>query len=230
MALGLSDSALLVPPSRLGRVLRDQRHALERSISEVSDSSLLSEALLEDAEQGRARLDDAILEELASAYEIDVQRLAPQRAELVIDLEEGWLSVSEQHMVSEQPIAVNEPDVLTRYLALVYALREIPAGTPVPLRDLDVAVLSHALDIDRDDVAGELTGLMTTGSRTVEATASTLRERIIVPLAGILVGITAIGGLVLVRPEPAVTVGDDIPVDIGDAVMIANPNALQIER
>lgn len=224
MSMGTSDSALLVPPSRLGRVLREQRHNLSLSIDEVSDASQVSPALLEDAEQGRAKLDEKLLETLAAAYDIDVQRLTPQRAELIIDLEEGWMSASEQQ------IAVGGADVLTRYLALLYTLREIPSGTAIPLRDLDVGVLAHALEADRTDIESELNGLMTKSPAQVDSVSSSLRNRIVVPLAGILVGITAIGGLVLVRAEPTVAVADEVPVDIGDAIMIANPTADQTQR
>ncbi len=224
MSSGFSDSALLVPPSRLGRVLRDQRAGLGRSIVELSKATNLSAALLEDAEQGRARLDDSLLETLAAAYEIDVERLTPQRSELIIDLDEGWISASDHQ------VAVGDDDVLARYLALVYALREMAPGTPVPLRELDVGVLAHALGSERVNIESQLTSMMTTSSSAVTGASRGLRERIVVPLAGILVGVTAVGGLVLVRSEPVATIGDEIPLDIGDAVMIAGPGEDQVER
>lgn len=224
MSSGFSDSALLVPPSRLGRVLRDQRAGLGHSIVELSAASNLSAELLEDAEQGRALLDEPLLECLAAAYDLDVERLAPQRAELVIDLDEGWIAASDYQ------VAVGEDDVLSRYLALVYALREIVPGTPIPLRDLDVGVLAHALGSERANIETQLTTMMTTRSSEVTGASRGLRERIVVPLAGILVGVTAIGGLVMVRSEPVATIGDDIPLDIGDAVMISGPGENQVER
>lgn len=224
MSTGLTDSALLVPPSRLGRVLRDQREHLDRSIVDLADATGLSAALLEDAEKGRAQLGEELLHDLAIGYEIDIERLTPQRSELVIDLDEGWLAASGHE------VAVGGGDVLTRYLALIYTLREIPAGTPVPIRDLDIGVLAHALDTDRGRIENDLDAMMTKRADEVSATSRGLRDRIVVPLAGILVGVTAIGGLVLVRSEPAVTTSDEIPVDIGDAAMIASPGSQQVER
>ncbi len=230
MSQGFTDSALLVPPSRLGRVLRDQRQHRDLSIAELSDVSELSTELLEDAEQGRARLDEKLLDELASAYQIDVAELAPQRAELVIDLDEGWISSTGRRVKIDRADEADEADVLTRYLALVYTLREVPMGSQIPLRDLDVGVLAHALEAQRNEIERELTGLMNASPGQLEAVGSSLRKRIVVPLAGILVGVTAMGGLVLVKAESSVSVGDEVPVDIGDAVMIANPDAAQTER
>lgn len=213
---------------RLGRMLREQRQESGQTLMELADQAgNLPVALLEDAEAGRASLDEATLQQISALYDLPVSELAPQRAELIIDLDEGVLSINDKSM---QTFGTSTDQVLTRYLALVYSLRDLPAGAEVPLRNLDVGVLAHALEAERIAVANRLGELMTHDGDQVDDLRGSLRRKLVVPVAGILVGVTAIGGLVLVKAQPVATVNDDIPVEIGDAVMIAEPGADQTER
>ncbi len=224
----MSDAALLVPPVRLGRLLRNRRVDRSLSLTELSrEPGGLSIALLEDIEQGRAPLDEQTIAVVASLYDIDANALAPQRSELIIDLEEGLLSLGEHRSV----IANSPSDqVLAKYLAIVYALRDLPNGSEIPIRQLDVGVLAHALEAERSAVEDELNSLMTEQTNVVEAVGAKIRRRLVVPIAGIFVGLTAVGGLVLVAAEPQPATSEEIPLDIGDAVMIANPGAEQVGR
>ena len=113
--------------------------------------------------------------------------------------------------VGEARARIDDTDpqqLLTNYLALVYSLRGLPVGTPIPLRFGDVAVLADALRIDQREVSSTL-GKMIVGTDEVREHARGLRRRLVVPVAGILVGLTAAGGLLLVRSDRAGSHGAD---------------------
>ncbi len=224
----MDEAALLIPPVRLGRLLRQRRIDKGLAVGAICANAgrQLSEALVEDIENGSATLDAATLALVADAYDISLSAMSPQRAELIIDLDEGVIAARD-HRLGLETAATEE--VLTRYLALVYTLRELPIGTEVPLRMLDVGVLSQALEIGSDSVCAELRTLMTAEVEKVAKVESVVRRKLVVPLAGILVGATALGGLVLVRADPA-PAADGQSVDIIDAVVINHPGATQIAR
>lgn len=197
---GADHRPAIVPPTRLGRLLRETREARGESLDDVA--ARLGEGataeLLTAVEGGSYDLTDRDVAILSDAYGLKTRELVPARSRLVIDLEEGTVSAGEQ----VRAFATDEPDqVLTRYLSLVYALRGLPPGTPVPLRDLDLAVLGQALRMGAGEVEARLVGLMQDPEQQVGATTRDLRRRLVVPAAGLLVAVTAVGALVLVTRD-----------------------------
>ncbi|MCU0274209.1 MAG: helix-turn-helix domain-containing protein [Acidimicrobiales bacterium] len=229
----------LVPPLRLGRLLRSRRETAGRSLGDLAAQGPgVSVALLEDIEAGRVDLSEAELARIAPLYEVDLAHVLPQRMQLVIDLDAGRLSVTGADASGVLLPGEEAEQVLVRYLALLYALRGMPVGTPLPLRRLDLDVLADALALRTDEVHDRLRDLMLQSDDRVRQSARGLRRRLVVPLAGILVAVTAAGSLLFVAEDGVAPVGgmlepsavvtvDEAPlegvepveVELGDAVV-----------
>jgi len=239
-------SADLIPPVRLGRLLRQRRQDLGWSQAELASLHGLDVADLDAVEAGVALIDEGTVALVESVYGIAHRSIVPQRAELVIDVDEGTIAAAE-HQV-DLGGATHGEQVLTRYVALVYALRGLPVGSTITFRDIDLAVLGRALDADTGGVEERLHAMVSEHRPELWNTASVFRRAAVVPVAGLLVGLTAIGGLVLVQrsagapavhdPPPADQVGLTLGVDgapahpslganteIADAVVIERPSS-----
>lgn len=213
----------LVPTVRLGRVLQvargerglDLARAAERTNHHFSPQALSA------IEAGRLRLERDELEMLSEIYGVRSGELIPDRGELVIDLESRTLAAGVHHRDLGQDLATDPEDVLVQYLSLVYTMRGIEPGRPVPLRDLDLEVLAEALEDDPGNLRTRLEQLMANPEDRIGERTRRLRRRLVVPAAGVLVGATAIGVLVLIQardsapPEPEVQIGDAIVVERG---------------
>jgi transcriptional regulator with XRE-family HTH domain len=215
-------------------LLRDAREANGQTLSFLVRRSGLAfdEAWLDAVENGTHELDEPLVRWLAELYGVGAGELVPARSELIIDLDEASVAAGGLRVPLER---LDTEHLLTNYLALVHLLRGVPAEVPVVLRDADVNVLAHALHRNRLDVQSELERLASVAVRTGDARARTFRRRVVVPLAGILVGLTSLGGLVLVRagrddvhaggrptavPGAASATADGARVDIGGAVVL----------
>lgn len=230
--MSTSTPALLVPPVRLGRLLGEARQVTGESLEDLTRRCGLAyeEDFFSAVEAGRAPLDEPLVRWLAELYGVHAGAIVPARSQLIIDLTEGRLSVGDVHAAFADP----DPDqILTNYLALVYSLRGLPVGTPIPVRQIDLAVLSEALRQPSRQVSSSLGRMMTGGTDQVREHAWGLRRRLVVPVAGILVGLTAVGGLLLVRSDgaaandsstvpagPSVSATASAPAQIGEAVVI----------
>jgi hypothetical protein len=233
--------ALLVPPVRLGRLLADARLTNGETITDLVRRSGLvyDEEWFTALESGAVALDEPLVRWVGALYGIDAGEIVPARSRLVIDLDEGAISIGSRRA----PLTVAGgagrevpafDQVLGNYLALVYLLRDLPPGTPIPVREVDVAVLAQALQREPRDVRTALGRLISSEPEALAHRSAGLRHRLVVPVAGILVGLTAVGGLLLVRSgrsdaqsgdTPAVEQGPavtarDLPVEIGDAVVV----------
>lgn len=222
-----SSPALLVPPVRLGRLLHDTRMASGESIEALVRrcGHAYDDDFFEAVESGEAALDEPTVRWLAALYEMRVEQLVPQRARLVIDLDEGSVAmgVLSGHVTDAQP-----DEVLAKYLALVIELRGLPAGAPLKIRDLDLDVLATALTMRPRDVQQRLHTLMRGDREPIDGARRRLRSRVVVPMAGILVAFTAVGALLFERAsdstsDPAVTV--PVAVGSGSGVALDTPAA-----
>lgn len=145
-----------------------------------------------------------------------VERGSASRETLKIDLMEGTVAAG-PWTTTFSPEPADSDEILARYLALVYEMRGIEAGTPIPLRTLDVSVLAGALTMSPRDVEGRLVILMEPGNRRIDALRSLLRRRVLLPVAGVVVAATAVGLLVVV-PRSEATPGSDLGRAVGGAV------------
>lgn len=216
----MAPTTSLVPPRRLGALLRAARETAGRELTDLTSGAGLSVVELDDIEHGRRRLDEATLEALVGAYGIEGADLVPARSQLLIDLDEGRISVHRADVDVDPSLG---PDaVLTRYLALVYRLRSMPLGTRLPLRDVDLDVLSTSLLLDTDDIETRLHRLMD-GQTHVQRDQARIRRQLLLPLVGVVIAVTGVGTLVLVADESDQPASPAVEsVDIGPA-RIASP-------
>jgi transcriptional regulator with XRE-family HTH domain len=238
-----TSTELLVPPRRLGQLLATARVQSGFSLDEASTAmgaNWTSLALLE-IETGHRPVLDNDLAALTKLYGIPTSNLIPARSHLVVDLDEGVLEVGYETAKLDGDV-IERRDVLTRYLSMVYVMRDVKPGLPVPLRLPDLEILSGVLGAPRRQVEDELRELMLDSGEVVSRRTGRLRGRLLVPVIGVVVAVTAAGTLLLVTDDsdanvattpggtPAVTVEDgssttatdgvgSVPTEIGDAVV-----------
>ncbi len=203
-----------MPPRRLGALLVDARAHADLTLPELADLSggRFSVGDLLAIEAGERDLFDADLRAIAAIYDIDAGELVPERSRLVIDLEERRIAAGPHQQPIKAPTA---DEVLATYLSLVYMMRNSTPGTPLPLRQTDVDVLSRALEIASVDVETRLVDLMGDPDRIVSRRQSIWRSRFLLPVAGVVVAATAVGTLVLVHQTAStVTSVEPIVVDV----------------
>jgi hypothetical protein len=214
--------------------LHDARVGRGTEVDELASRSFFTPVDLQAIESGERTLTDRELSEVLDVYAVDAADLVPERAKLVIDLDERVLAAGgeERSLAGKAPTA---DAVLASYLSLVYTLRHTEPGTPIVLRESDVDVLARVLDLGRPTVASRLHLLMIEPAGEVRRRSRLLRGRVLVPLAGVVVAATAVGALLLVQvdesqnvvtepgaaaPEPAFVMtnpdGTTTPVYIGD--------------
>ncbi|MCH7789030.1 MAG: helix-turn-helix domain-containing protein [Acidobacteria bacterium] len=209
-----------VPGRRLGRLLTESRERAGLTLEDLvqSNSIGLSYIRLIDIEAGRYPMDAGLLESLLDLYGLDSTDLVPERTRLVIDLDEKMLITDTGSADIEQ--VDNTHHVLTSYLSLIYSLREIEPGAPVPLREVDLAVLAEALSQPTTEIERLLRAMMTPTNTEVVAQVGRIRSRRLLPVAGIVVGATAVGTIIAVGSTT-----DDLrsnPVD-SPAMAAGNP-------
>ena len=245
MSTKVTPTELLVPPRRLGQLLATARVEGGYSLDEASQAmgpNWSSLALLE-IETGHRPVLDQDLVALTKLYGIRTSTLIPARSHLVVDLDERLIEVGDRSSQLDGEV-VERKEVLTRYLSMVYAMRDVRPGQSVPLRLPDLEVLSGVLGTPRRQVEDELRALMVTSSDSLDRRTSRLKGRILIPILGVVVAATAVGTLLLVSDDSeanvqavpgaavettvevpgaedpaAVDGGAEVPTEIGDAVV-----------
>ncbi len=193
----MSPEASLVPPTRFGALLTDHRTRRGLTIDELRVQSDLpfSAAELRQIEHGKLALTDDQVNRLMAAYGAVSGTLVPDRSELVVDLHHGAMFVAANTKVL--PPHAGFDDILGRYLSLLYLMRGLEPGSELALRTDDLETLAKALERNIAEVERRLVELMLPGE--VTPWFSRVRHRLAIPAAGLLVGLTAVGSLVLVE-------------------------------
>ncbi len=209
-----TDTSTLVPPRRLGTLLRRHRVAAGLDLNELAFRSELTVVDLEDVEQGRRTINDSLLSHLITLYGIEDAGLVPERSLLVIDLDEGRIAVDHSDVVAAGSTGTDA--VLARYLALVYRLRGLSLGTSIPLRDIDLEVLSTALHIETEEIETRLRRLMHDEDE-IATDQRRIQRRLLLPLVGVVIAASATGVLVLVaEQDPAPDVVQETTGTVAD--------------
>jgi transcriptional regulator with XRE-family HTH domain len=216
----MAPTTSLVPPRRLGALLRNARQGAGQELRELTVSSGLSVVELDDIEHGRRDLDEATLTALLASYGVDDATLVPARSQLVIDLDEGRIAVN--HDGVEVDSSYGPDAILTRYLSLVYRLRELPVGSSLPLRDVDIDVLSTSLSLASLDVEHRLERLIGS-TEDVIADQRRIRRQLVLPLVGVVIAATAVGTLLLVAHSDDPAPAPDVDTAIATAAIQERP-------
>ncbi len=187
----------LVPRRRLGALLAQRRELYGYTVADMARRSMgrFSEYELEAMEIGQGDLDDAAIEALSLLYEFNSRPPSKQRSHLIVADEEDLpasvgLDAFDQELVAS---------VLRRYVALLYLLRNLPVGDPLPLRGDDTLMLASAFGCQEAVIVTELDRITAEDTALVSDEVDHMRRRLVVPAAGLLVGPTPTGMLVLVK-------------------------------
>jgi transcriptional regulator with XRE-family HTH domain len=222
---GVTAELTLLPPRRLGVLLKDARKELRLSREDVAGRSAFSTADLALVEAGDRLVAEHEVADLIAAYRLDPDTAVPSRTELVIDLDEHTLMAGGAMRTLAGP-SPSTDDVLASYLSLVHTLRRTDAGSPLVLREADLSVLAQVLEASQRDVEARLHELMADPGGEVASRVGMLRRRVLLPIAGVVIAVGAVGALLLVQangadpapepvstPAPEVIVGNDIPIE-----------------
>lgn len=213
-----------VPANRLGQLLVEARLREGTDLEILAQKSAFTVGDLRDLEAGHRLLDDQLVEQVTGLYEIDCGPIVPQRNKLTIDLDDHLLTAAAEAV----PLESSDRDhVLERYLALVYLLRNNTPGAQVTLRDEDLDILAASLAERRELIEEQLLRSMDPENQNVGGLFRSFRTRLWVPAAGVLVGATSIGALVLLA---APTSGQFIPpeqvrAEVGGTSQVNNLSA-----
>jgi len=165
----------LVPPRRLGELLRLHREAQARELAAVS-AATRGAVTVRDLRRLETSgvVPGAGLDETIRAYGVDPGLLVPPRRPIELDPGASWLSADRL----DEPWRLQDGDLdelLLRYLALVYALRAQPAGSPLTMRAADLETLGRATGLTGEEITRVATRIVAT--RHPELTALTAEAR-----------------------------------------------------
>jgi transcriptional regulator with XRE-family HTH domain len=191
-------------PREVGRTLRQVRKQQGLSRTVVARSAGLTRRELAAYERGRVEVPESDLWCLAGSCGVEVGELLPAREPLRIS---GDLSAIGVGDTVRRLRPSGEPDgVVREYLAMIYELRNLPAGSRIPLRQPDLVALADALGGTPEAIERRLVELI--GASPNEA--ARLRAMILPPLS--LPAATAERG----DPYAVLAQGGDVPPAVED--------------
>lgn len=220
----VGETSTIVPANRLGQLLAEARLGRGQDLEELARRSNgeFTVGELSDLEAGHRLLDEQLIVNVTSLYEVGCGPIIPQRAELTIDLTNNLVSASGKAL----PLQSDARDhILDRYLSLLYVLRNREPGTEVPLRGEDLDILAASLAERAELIEEQLLAVMGGNVESVNRLTTWFRNRLWVPGAGALVGVVSIGTLVMVTSESsdvAISTRPDRPQQLG-AVKAPDP-------
>jgi transcriptional regulator with XRE-family HTH domain len=166
-----------LPPERLGQLLRDGRKRRGWKRKHVAAIAHVNVDKLRAYEKGEEPVPAEVCTRLAELYGESLTAHVPLR--VAPPIEQG-----------------DTNDVLAQYVALVRRLRGVRNGDTFPLRANDLAALSAALELDTDTVEQHIVDAL--GCSRDEARSlhrELLSRRIVLPVAGLAVGLVALAGV-----------------------------------
>ncbi|HTL84267.1 MAG TPA: helix-turn-helix transcriptional regulator [Acidimicrobiia bacterium] len=188
VALLLGDE---LPAERLGEIMRASRKRKGWKRKHVAELLDISARRLRAYEDGTQPIPGEVCERLVDLYGDHVAANVSRREAPRID--GGWLVVGDEHHALP---AVNVTDVVASYADVLQRVRQASPGEAVPLRAADLAALSAALDTDADTIERRIMdalGCTREEARTLHR--ELLRRRVMLPVAGLAMGIVAFAGL-----------------------------------
>ena len=177
---------------RLGAALRMARRGAGIGRRDAAARIGLQPSELRDYERGSVAVPEDVVDRLAGEYGCDAATLLPSRTTVVV--EPGYLHVGGSTATLRSD-GSHPDEVLKGYLGLLYELRSKKPGTRIPLRDHDLDALADALGGTSDAIEMRLIELMHVSRDEAAAlTATLLRRKLIVPVAGLVLGVGLLSG------------------------------------
>lgn len=234
--------AIAVPQERLAGLLTDHRRTTGFELDDIVGRSRgrFSHEELAAIERGERAIDPIELVMLLRAYQLDTDGVIPQRDGLILDLDRQLLEIGE-HRVGFDSFFVD--DVLNSYIGLLRNVRVIPDGTPLALRDDDLAELSLWLGPDVEDLRSRIDVLaepvvLPWHQRTgvvVAATGIVVAVAVLIAFLGIETAPESIAdelapaGLVAVEPAPPIRIASGATATSPDVSVELSERAVAIE-
>lgn len=178
-----------IPPRRLGRALRTARRACRLRRGAVAAELGVSRQRLIAWERGDERVSEIVAARFVALYGDALTTLVPERQPLRLEL--GRIEVGGKIRILASQA---RDDVLGSYVELLTALRQSKAGKVVPLRTADLQALADALGRDVVDVEARIVELLHCTGEEAAVLHAEMRRRLLVPVAGLAVGVTAWAG------------------------------------
>jgi hypothetical protein len=169
--------ASFVPTARLAQLLIVARGGMGISLDEMSQrfGERFTVFQLMQLEAATLAINDDDLRAIARAYGLDYTLFAPARGLLRIDLTAMTISIGETESAFEP--GSNSTEVLIRYLALLYNLRQANPGEPIVLRDPDLYELAKSFACPVAQIDQALRHLITNNAPDIKAQVKTLKKR-----------------------------------------------------
>jgi transcriptional regulator with XRE-family HTH domain len=178
-----------IPPRRLGRALRTARRGCGLRRRAVAAELGVSLQRLTAWERGHERISEIVAARFVALYGDALTTLVPERQPVRLEL--GRIEVGGKIRILASQA---RDDVLGGYVELLTALRQSKPGKVVPLRTADLRALADALGRDVDDVEARIVELLHCTGEEAAALHAELRRRMLVPAAGLAVGVAAWAG------------------------------------
>jgi hypothetical protein len=166
-----------VPTARLAQLLVIARGGMGISLDDMSErfGGRFTVFQLMQLEAAILAIDDDDLRAIAKAYGLDYNLFAPARGLLHVDLTAMTISIGETESAFEP--GSNSTEVLIRYLALLYNLRQANPGEPIVLRDPDLNELAKAFGCPVAQIDQALRHLMASNAFDIKAQVKALTKR-----------------------------------------------------
>lgn len=173
----------------LGARLRAARQGRRIPLGRAAEAAGIERADLAAYEADERAIPSRVVDGLLALYGTTLAHLAPER-----EGDDVRLAGDVLHVASERRgVGDDEASVLDAYLGLVYQLRGLRRGDPIPLRDDDLDALARALGGEPAEIEARLVELMhCTPEEAVRIRKVLLRRRVLVPAAALVMGAGAL--------------------------------------
>jgi transcriptional regulator with XRE-family HTH domain len=201
-----------MPMERVGWLIARARRTAGLGERELGTTVGVSQRTLRRWERGAVLPTDDEVEAIALACGLRVADLLPRRG--VVELDAAARSMKVGDSIAALPEGATNGEILELFVALVRTERRAPDARELRLRQEDLDVLADALDLDDRDLEAQLVEIIgLTRAQASSVRSQLLRRRLVMPVAGALLGLGVVGGVQFLRSNknPEVTTVAAVP-------------------
>ncbi len=230
----LATTATFAQTITLGSLLQSHRVNSGHSVQTLASRTGLSATAIRSVEAGRHDLGLDSLARLIEAYKPPTLIGSGRWADVVVDIESASVAlVGSMELVSDLEPADR---ILAHYLGFLYADRDLPMGTRLSIREVDLSVVRDSLSLRRDAVAVHIERLDVGSASSTDRNNLVLLTGLLCATAALVVGggstshessggvPEAVAAVVTVEEAPSVPTGE-LVVEIGTAASITRAPA-----
>src|SRR4051794_37046555 len=201
-----------MPVERVGWLIARARRSAGLGERELATTVGVSQRTLRRWERGAVLPTDDEVEAIALACGLRLADLLPRRG--VVELDAAARSMKVGDSIAALPDGATNGEILGLFVSLVRAERHAPDARELRLRQEDLDVLADALDLDDRDLEAQLVEIIgLTRAEASSVRSQLLRRRLVMPVAGALLGLGVVGGVQFLRSDknPDVTTVAAVP-------------------